>query len=200
MQNIVATPPTSSYKCQKHVTIHLPPSTLPPLFPTPNIPPTTFHHYSQHLIALSSNPLIHLSINSLTFLIMTNKCIYCLNIELPLIPPTPLPSNPWDSKINIWMPLSVKPKILLKVLKILMPQRTKAKNQSQVHSKIYPNPYLQMQSTKAKWFGYLRINQASQMRHHLPHLKKPNHPLPSKNPPSKEKIIKILSLCGYLNL
>jgi hypothetical protein len=34
-------PPPSSYKLQKHVTIHLPPSTLPPLLPTPNIPPSS---------------------------------------------------------------------------------------------------------------------------------------------------------------
>ena len=34
----VAIPPPSSYKCQKHVTIYLPPSTLPPFLPTPNIP------------------------------------------------------------------------------------------------------------------------------------------------------------------
>jgi len=34
----VAIPPPSSYNCQKHVTIHLPPSNPPPLLLTPNSP------------------------------------------------------------------------------------------------------------------------------------------------------------------
>jgi len=47
----VSIPPPSSHKSQKHVTIHLSPSTLPPILPTPNIPiphiPLSFypHHF-----------------------------------------------------------------------------------------------------------------------------------------------------------
>jgi len=117
--------------------------------------------------------------------------------KLPLIPPCS-----WDSKVKIWMPLPIKKKIL----GVLMPQDTNAKNQRKIHPKIYPNPYLRKQSKKLKWYGFpSKKKQLSQKRH--PPLKNTNHPLPSisfnnitfLHPTSKEKIIKILSPCGSLN-
>lgn len=196
----VAIPPPLSYKSQKHVTIHLPPSTLPPLLPTPNFPPSIYLHCFQHLIALSFNTLTHLPINPLKILIMTNQCTHCLNMKLPLIPP-----YPWDSKAKILMPLRIKEKIL----RALMPSDTKTKNQRKIHLTRNQNLYPQKKKPKLKWFGYLRIKQkkSSQMGH--PPLKNPNHPLPPHipisfenikflYPTSKMKIIKILSLCGYL--
>jgi len=192
-KSYVAIPHPSSYKYQKHVTIHLPPSTLPPLLPTPNIPPSTF----PSLLPTPNILLIHPSINLLKILIMTNQCTHCLNMKLPLIPP-----YPWDSKEKIWMPLPIKRNII----RILMPSDIKEKNQIKIHLKGYINPYFQKKRPKIKWFGSLRKRKASQMRH--PHLKNANHPLPPhiptpfKNlifhPIRKIKVMKILSLCGYL--
>lgn len=51
----MAIPPPSSYKCQNHVTIHLPPSNLSPLLPTPKFPPSTL----PPLLPTPKFPIIH---------------------------------------------------------------------------------------------------------------------------------------------